>query len=181
MIETFKLREVLRYTKYDTETGIVILVNDVLNLHLRTFSIDQLTVSTTPDRTTVAITTKMDERTIADGGRYYTGDVSVIFDKLDVALVYPDGFSVQRWMGIDSILSTLLNRTGVKINKEECDIVESGGTISLVFKETSVFWKGIINIKINDLPIIVDVNINEYNPDISEIISGTHLDGFIDD
>lgn len=178
MNEILKLKDVLRYTKYDTETGIVILINDVLNLHLRPSSIDQMTVTTSPDRTTVHLSTKLTDEITKDGGKLYTGDVEVTFDKMDVSKVYPGGFSIDRWMGIDSILSTLFRKTRVKIDKSECDIIMTDPLPILRFKETSIFWKGGLDIKLNDLPIIVEMELDDIQNTIDTVIDGGVLNGF---
>lgn len=180
MNEILTLRDVLRYTKYDTETGVIILINDVLNLHLRPASIDQIEIVTNPNRTTVSLTTKLDQKITDDGGKLYIGDLLVTFDKMDVSKVYPGGFSVDSWMGLDSILMTLYSKTRVRINKDECDLIETQGLPVIRFKETSVFWRGDLDIKLNDLPIIVDADVSDNHTHLVDLIDGDRLFGFAD-
>ena len=165
MNEILKINEFLRYTAYDTNVGLIILVNDVLNLHLRPASIEQMIVTNTVNQTSVQIITKLDDAITADGGKFYTGTVQVTFDKINASKVYPEGFTLEKQLDLSYVLTTLFNNTRVRINQDECQIVTIGEDTILRFKETSLFWKG--DIKLNGLPIIVE----EPNPPLT-------LDGF---
>lgn len=145
----------IKYTYYPQETALVILTNDVLNLHLREASIQHMDISTTPDKTTVKITTKLDEDITTTGGKLYTGETTVTFDKMDISTVYPGGFSINDWSDVSSLKKILLENTRVNLERSEfIDVTENGRTF-IRMKESSIFWKGELDIKLRDLPIVI--------------------------
>lgn len=177
MNEIFKLTDVIRYTKYEPSTALVILVNDVLNLHLRPTSIADHTIVNGPLKVTVDIDLKIDPAILVDGGKYYTGSVSVTYDKINISTVYPGGFLIPRWMGLESILNTLRIETGVNINKEDCILSNTGNIRTLEILPESLFWYGALVIKITEPLMVTEVDI-EPPPNIDTILDGTVLDGF---
>ena len=178
MNEIFKITEVIKYTRYDKDTALVILSNDVLNLHLRTASIGSLSLINNPNNVTVNIVTQLNEDIVNDGGRYYTGEISVTYEKLDAVKVYPTGFLVSKWMGLESILATLAENTRVVISKTECSIVEEAGIFYIQFNEDSLFWKGRIMISSEYIPLATRQTVLDPDPTLDDVLDKGVLSGF---
>lgn len=177
MNEVFKLTEVIRYTKYEPSTALVILVNDVLNLHLRPKSIGTLNINNLPLKVTVDINLVVDPEILTDGGKYYTGLVSVTYDKINISTVYPGGFLISKWMGLESILKTLKDSTGVQISKDDCELMRTGDIRTLTILPSSLFWHGSLIIKTTE-PLIVIESGETQTTDIGTILNGDSLSGF---
>lgn len=141
----------INYVTHPQDVAIAILINNTLNFHVREDNI--LSYTHEPFEDKCRLTVELDE-TIRDNdfGETYTGKIRIIYDKLDASKVFPNGFYSNKVVGssdfsISSILNLLCRNTRVIIREEEIDLEEVDGLTYLVFKESSLFWKGRIPIR----------------------------------
>lgn len=151
----------IRYATYaDKKVALAILVNNALNMHIREDNI--LSYVHEPFEGRWRITLTLDPSLRSNYfGETYNGVVRVVYDKMDASTVYPTGFYTNKHAGsgeisISSLLDLLQRNTRVIIDMDEIDHVTIDDQDYLVFKDTSLFWKG--RIAINSIDSI------EYHP-----------------
>lgn len=150
-INSENILDFLLYATYPEKVAISILINNTLNMHVREDNI--LNYSHVPHqgkhRLTVILDSNIRE---VDYGETYKGNVRILYDKIDAALIYPNGFYVNKWVGssefsISHLLNLLHRNTKIIINEKDLELVTEAGKTYLQFKDTCLLWKGRISLQ----------------------------------
>ena len=169
----------LRYTKYPSAKAVAIMLNDVHGLHMREDNILSFRTEPYEDRHRLIATLNPNSRTQSDGVTY-SGDIHVLYTKMNAGSVYPSGFTLPSSMpvSVPSIIKALLEATQVRLDERECEIQVDGDLRYLVFKPTALLWMGRIRLNFASSIEYVNEPVPSDRIDLSVLLDGAFIGEF---
>lgn len=169
----------LRYVKYPSNKAAAIMLNDVHGLHMREDNILSFRTEPYGDRHRLIATLDPKSRTQSDGVTY-SGNIQVIYSKMDAGSIYPAGFTLPSSMPVSlpAIIDALLESTKILLDERECSIEEDGDLRYLVFKPSSLLWMGRIRLNLTSSIEYIDEPVPEPRIDLNVLLDGAFLGEF---